>query len=179
MGKSSVTKIALSQRVFETTRDFKFFSTDNVPDSSYKIGHIGQSAGQIGHFLNETKFFPQKGGKWPKYQPNYVGRKWPMHQILAGNMFSESQRYFYIIIMYKRMLYMSIYEKNVSHKFFFKKLLQNWKKIHIFSKVNFFGKNWKKNFFQVWKFGKFFLQKIKLWEVLYLILRSHEKISSR
>ena len=39
-------------------------------------------------FLNDAKFFSQKVGKWPKFQPNYVGRKWPMHQILAGNMFS-------------------------------------------------------------------------------------------
>ena len=65
----------------------------------------------------------------------------------------------------------------------FGSLLNFGEKIENFSKIKLreiflFGKNSKKFFFQVWNLVNFFSKK-KLWEVLYLMLRSHEKISSR
>ena len=66
-------------------------------------------------------------------------------------------------------------KKYVLHNFFFQKFAQKLKKIHIFSAVN----PLEKKFFSRLKFDKFFLQKMTLWEVLYLILRPHEKISSK
>ena len=65
-------------------------------------------------------------------------------------------------------------QKVISKIFFFK----NKKQINIFSAVNPLEKIKKKFFFQVWNLVIFF-QKIKLWEVLDIILRSHEKISSK
>ena len=91
VGKMATYKNCIISASFWDYARFKIFFNRNFQGGLYEIGHIGQSAGQIGqigHFLNETKFFPQKVGKWPKFQPNYVGRKWPMHQILARNMFS-------------------------------------------------------------------------------------------
>ena len=55
--------MALSQHVFEITRDLKFFFNREFQGDLYEIGHIGQSAGQIGqigHFLNEEKKISQK-----------------------------------------------------------------------------------------------------------------------
>ena len=79
----------------------------------------------------------------------------------------------------KSMFYMSIYEKKrLSQIFFSKQILKILKNSYFFS-CKSFGKKWKKKqIFQVWNLVIFF-QKIKLWEVLYLILRSHEKILSR
>ena len=122
VGKKVSYKNSIISASFWDYARFKIFFNRECPDGSYEISHIGQSAGligQIGHFLNETKFFPQKVGKWPKFQPNYVSRKSPMHQILARNMFNYSQRCFYILRMYKSMFYMSIYEtKRLSQNVF-------------------------------------------------------------
>ena len=66
----------------------------------------------------------------------------------------------------------------------FGSLLNFGEKIENFSKIKIceiflFGKNSKNIFFSSLKFVQFFFQKIKLWEVLYLMLPSHEKILSR
>ena len=49
-----------------------------------------------------------------------------------------------------------LWKKNVSHKFFFKTIAPKLKKN---SRSKFFGKNWKKNFFQVWNLVNFFFKK--------------------
>ena len=69
-------------------------------------------------------------------------------------------------------------KQNVSHKNFFKKIAPKLKKNSYFSEVNPLEKIEKKKKISSLKFDNFFFQKIKLWEVLYLIPRSHEKISS-
>ena len=60
------------------------------------------------------------------------------------------------------MFYMSIYEKKRLSQIFFKKIAPKLKKIHIFSEINFLEKKIEKKIFSSLKFGKFFLQKIKL-----------------
>ena len=56
----------------------------------------------------------------------------------------------------KYVLHVYLWNKTSLTKFFSKKLLQNWKKIHIFSEVNPLEKIEKKKFFSSLKFGNFF-----------------------
>ena len=59
----------------------------------------------------------------------------------------------------KYVLHVYLWKKNVSHKFFFKKIAPKLKKNSYFFRSKFFGKNWKKIFFQVWNLVNLFCKK--------------------
>ena len=149
-GKRSVTKIALSQRIFETTRDFKFFSTDNVQTVHMKSAILTNRPAKVAKsaiFWMKPNFFLKK----LENDPN-------SSLIMSAGSGRCKKSWMGITCLFMK--------KNVPHIFFFKK---QFKKIHIFSAVNPLEKNEKKKFFSILKFGNFFFQKIKLWVVFYLI----------
>ena len=76
-----------------------------------------------------------------------LGRK---HVQLVPKLLLHSQN------VQKYVLHVYLWNKTSLTKFFSKKLLQNWKKIHIFSEVNPLEKIEKKIFFQVWNLVIFF-----------------------
>ena len=140
------------QRVFETTRDFKFFSTENVQTVHMKSATSANRPAKLAKsaiFWMKPNFFLKK----LKNDPNSSqimsagsGRcikSWPeicSTSPKGASTYSECTKVCFTCLFMK---------KNVSHKFFFKKILKN----SYFFSCKSFGKKWKKKFFfkfEIW-----------------------------
>ena len=162
LSKRSVTKIALSQWVFEITRDFKFFWKEDVKavhmKSATSANRPATSAKSAIFWMKKKNF--SKSWKMTQipaklYRPEVadgsnLGRK---HVQLVPKLLLHTHN------VQKYVLHVYLWKKRSLTKFFSKKLLQNWKKIHIFSEVNPLEKIEKKKNFSSLKFGNFFFKK--------------------
>ena len=161
--KRSVTKIALSQQVFEITRDFKFFSTENFKAVYMKSATSANRPAKLAKsaiFWMKPNFFLKKLENDPNSsQIMSAGsgrciKSWPeicSASPKATSTYSECTKVCFTCLFMKQ---------NVSHKIFVKKIAPKLKKnIHIFSKVNPLEKIEKKKKFSSFKFGNFVFKK--------------------
>ena len=156
--KSAVTKIALSQWVFEITRDFKFFWKEEVKAVHMKLATSANRPNRP--FFEWRRIFFSKSWKMTQipaklFRPEVadasnLGREYVQ---LVPKLLLHSQN------VQKYVLHVYLWNKTSLTKFFSKKLLQNWKKIHIFSAANPLEKIEKKIFFSSLKFGNLFFKK--------------------
>ena len=154
--KSAVTKIALSQWVFEITQDFKFFWKEDVKALHMKSATSANRPAKLAKsaiFWMKEKFFLKKLENDPNSsQIMSAGsgrciKSWPgicSASPKATSTYSECTKHCFTCLFMKQ---------NVSHKFFFKKIAPKLKKNSYFFKSKSFGKNWKKKVFfkfEIW-----------------------------
>ena len=125
-GKRSVTKIALSQRVFETTRDFKFFSTDNVQTVHMKSATFTNRPTKLTKsaiFWMKPNFFLKKLENDPNSSlimsagSGRCIKSWP--EICSASPKSNYTYSWCTKVCFTCLLW----KKNVSHKLFFQKTI--------------------------------------------------------
>ena len=134
--EKAVTKVPLSQRVFDITRDFKFFSKENFKAVHMKSATLADRPAKLTKsaiFWMKRIFFLKKYENDPissKIMSAGSGRcikSWPETYSAspkATSTYSECNNIYFTSVFMKQY---------VLHKFFFKNLLKNWQKIHIFS----------------------------------------------
>ena len=157
--KRSVTKIALSQRVFEITQDLKFFLEENVKAVYMKSANRLAKLAKLAIFWMKPNFFLKKLENDPnssQIMSSGSGRcikSWPeicSASPKATSTYSECTKVCFTCLFMKQ---------NVSHKIFCKKIAPKLKKNSSFFRNKSFGKNWKKNVFSSLKVGNFCFKK--------------------
>ena len=148
--EKALTKVPLSQRVFDITRDFKFFSKEN-----FKAVHMksATSADRPAKLAKSAIFWMKRIFFLKKYENDPISSKimsagsgrciksWPETYSAspkATSTYSECSNIYFTSLFMK---------KYVLHKFFFQKFAQKvTKNSYFFSSCKSFGKNIKKIF---------------------------------